>query len=598
MKKTLRRLAIGLASAALWPAYLLLVSVIARWGPWPRSLGRPLGFILTVLALTTLGFSLLRWALRREGWLQTTFDLPSDVLRQLRRAKFALLICATAFLLPEQVLARGLITSGGRPVLVPTIGHLLIIGFEAMAWVGLLRLLRPSGPVGLWMTTSPEPLGWVGRHRRAVRGVLLVALGGVIGLEALGYGFTARRVALAGVQSIVLMGVCWALHRMTVSVVSKNAWRWLRREAKIAAKANDDSLGPAADFPARLRHLCDWGVPIVGGLVGLWVWDVDLALFNYLGGQTLWQVSEATVTVANVATSFAIFALTAGAWRYLGTIFVLVVYPRMPEDPGIRFALLTLTRYFVLAAGVLAGLSCLHLGLDKIGVVLAALGVGLGFGLQEIVSNFVSGIILLLERPIRVGDVVTVASMTGKVDRINIRATTLINADNQSLIVPNREFITGNLVNWTHKDKVIRVTLQVHVALGTDPDRVSELLLGIARDDSDVLGNPVPSAYLDAFGPSFLSFTLFVYVPDPSFPLKVKHRICTQIQKKFAAAGIVIPLPLHELRVDPAMLDSAMRGGQPPEAQRAGHPGSALPPPHLGHRLAQGLRSDPGPASN
>ena len=108
------------------------------------------------------------------------------------------------------------------------------------------------------------------------------------------------------------------------------------------------------------------------------------------------------------------------------------------------------------------------------------------FRLQEIVSNFVSGIILLLERPIRVGDIVTVSGMTGKVDQINIRATTIINGDNQSMIVPNRQFITGNLVNWTHKDKIIRLPIPVSVAHGTDLDQVSDLLLAIARDDADV----------------------------------------------------------------------------------------------------------------
>jgi small-conductance mechanosensitive channel len=271
-------------------------------------------------------------------------------------------------------------------------------------------------------------------------------------------------------------------------------------------------------------------------------------------------IPAVAITVANVVTSIVIFVLTAGTWRYLSTIFVLVVYPRMPEDPGIRFAVLTLCRYLVLALGMLAALSCLHLGLDKIGVVLAALGVGLGFGLQEIVSNFVSGIILLLERPIRVGDIVTVAAMTGKIDRINIRATTVINAENQCLIIPNREFITGNLINWTHKDKIIRFSIRVNVALGTDPDQVSELLLAIAKADSDVLGNPIPSAYLDAFGASHLDFILHVYVPDPSYPGKVRHRLCTQIQKRFAEAGIVIPLPLQQLRFDTGIVEATRDG--------------------------------------
>jgi small-conductance mechanosensitive channel len=495
--------------------------------------------------------SLLRTLFRKDGWLQGAFELPLDVVRQLRRGKLALLISAYAFLIPEELLTRGLITPAGRTLTVPTICHLLIIGFEITVWIGLARLLRPGGQVGAWLATSPEQIGWVGRKRRAVRIVMLAALAVVIGLEIRGYGYSARRLAMAGMQSILLIGSCWVVHRLAVTVLANHTWRWLRRETRIAAKTNDDSLAPPSDLPVRIRRLVDWGVPILGGLIGLWVWDVDLALFNYIGEQAVWPISTdppVAITVANIVTSLLVFLGTAGAWRYLSTIFALCVYPRMPEDPGIRFAVLTLCRYLVLAVGVLAGLSAIHLGFDKIGVVLAALGVGLGFGLQEIVSNFVSGIILLIERPIRVGDVVTVASMTGKIDRINIRATTLINADNQSLIIPNREFITGNLVKWTHKDKIIRFSIPVNVARGSDPDRVAELLLEIARADSDVLGNPVPTAYLDAFGASFLGFLLHVHVPDPSYPGKVRHRLCAQIQRRFGEEGIEIPLPLHELR--------------------------------------------------
>ena len=176
----------------------------------------------------------------------------------------------------------------------------------------------------------------------------------------------------------------------------------------------------------------------------------------------------------------------------MSTLFAVAIFPRMPDDPGVRFAVVTSAATRSSGLGLLVGLSSIHLGPDKIGMVLAALGVGLGFGLQEIVSNFVCGIILLLERPIRVGDIVTVSGMTGKVDRINIRATTIINGDNQSMIIPNRAFITGDLINWTLKDKIIRVSIRVKVAHGTDPDRVSELLLGLAREDADVLRNPVP----------------------------------------------------------------------------------------------------------
>ena len=549
MLKTLHRLMIGLASALLWPFYMGLLSVAARTGPWPRGIGRPASFVLAVMALAMFASSMLRWIFRKDGWVQRTFDLPLDVVRQLRNAKVALVCCATAFLVPEELLARGLVAPGGRPASTPAICHLLIIGFEVMTWVGLFRLLRPWGPVGQWLRTSPEQIGWVGRHRRVVRIFLLAALGAVIGMEARGYGFTARRVALAGVQSLVLIGSCWAFHRRSLTLIAKHSWRWGRREARIAAKAHAEEIAPPADLPSRVRHLSSWGVVLLGGLVGLWVWDVDLALFNYIGEQPVWHVGEKTVTITNLLAAGFFLVVTAGLWSYLSTIFALVVYPRMPEDPGVRFAVLTLCRYLVLAVGALAGLSSIHLGLDKIGMVLAALGVGLGFGLQEIVSNFVSGIILLIERPIRVGDVVTVASMTGKVDRINIRATTLTNGDNQSLIIPNREFITGNLVNWTHKDKIIRFSVQVHAARGSDPDRVADLLLEIARADPDVLADPSPGAYLEAIGPASLGFVLYVHVPDPSYPGKVRHRLCAQIQARFAEAGIEIPLPIQELRI-------------------------------------------------
>jgi small-conductance mechanosensitive channel len=265
----------------------------------------------------------------------------------------------------------------------------------------------------------------------------------------------------------------------------------------------------------------------------------------------LWNFDTPTpVTVGDLAEAAVAIGLGALSWRYMSALFAITIFPRMTDDPGVRFAVVTLCRYTVLGIASLIALAAVHLDLAKIGVVLAALGVGLGFGLQEIVSNFVCGIILLLERPIRIGDVVTVAGTTGKVDRINIRATTIINSDNQSMIVPNREFITGNLVNWTLKDKILRVPVKVSVAYGTDPERVVNLLLGIARADSDVMINPAPSAALEGFGESSLLFALYTFVPEPGLVGEVRHRLCSEIQRLFTADGIVIPYPTHELHLN------------------------------------------------
>ncbi len=295
-------------------------------------------------------------------------------------------------------------------------------------------------------------------------------------------------------------------------------------------------------------------VPVLGLILGAWIWDVDLALFRFLGEQQLWRVdpkSDVFATVGDLTKALIVLGLSVAAWRHMSTFFAVVVFPRMRDDPGVRFAVVTLARYAVLGLGLLIGLSAIHLGPEKIGVVLAALGVGLGFGLQEIVSNFVCGIILLLERPIRVGDVVTVSGMSGKVERINIRATTITNADNQSMIIPNRAFITSNLINWTLKDKIIRVSTRVKVAHGTDPDLVSELLLALAREDADVLRNPVPVSFMEEFSDSALIFVLHVHVPEPSLGGPVRHRLFAQIQRRFAECGIAIPLPTQELLVKP-----------------------------------------------
>jgi potassium efflux system protein len=568
----IQRLLLNLVRVSLWPGYLAFMSLIAGIGPWPRSFGRPAAFVFTVMAMAIFTLSMLRWIFSYEGWIHQAFDMPANVLRQFRRVKVVLTTLSLAIILPEELISRGYIMAGGRAISAPTICHLMIIVFEISVVVLVARFLRKNGALGKWLATSPEQLGWLGRRRRGLRIFILACMICVIGLEVRGYGFTARRFALAGLETTVLLGAAWAAHQVCTSMITKHSWRWIRREAKNAAGTTSDPVGQAADLPNRLRHLADWGVPILACVLGFWIWDVDLALFNSVGDQKIWTITQevrdatgdittegAAVKVSDIFMSLLFFVLTGVMWKYLSTIFVLLIYPKMPEDPGIRFAVLTLCRYLLLAIGVLAGLSCLQLGLDKIGVVLAALGVGLGFGLQEIVSNFVSGIILLLERPIRVGDVVTVAAMTGKIDRINIRATTLINSENQSLIIPNREFITGHLINWTHKDKIIRFSIHVNVALGSDPDAVTAMLLSIAKADTDVLGTPAPSSYLDSFGSSHLDFVLHVYVPDPSYPGRVRHRLCTQIQKRFAEAGIQIPLPSHELRVESTIVESVLK---------------------------------------
>jgi potassium efflux system protein len=587
-----RRFLLGLASASAWPAYLALVAYAAKVGPWPRDLAWPACWLMLAIAATLFFVNTGRMAFRGGGWAEEVLGAPRPVTRQVRRVVLSLALTGSVLLMPQTLLGEGLIAPGGRPIAASALGRMMVLAFELSVWFLAYRLLRAKSPLLNWLAEEPSRLGWAGRHRRAVVAASLGALGLIVALDAAGFRFTARRLTFCGVGTLVLGGSAWLADRLLQRLIAAEAWRWKKTPGDHAPTATADGVtsDPApdagADMDARVRALARSVVALasVFGLAS--IWNVDLALFYYISEQPLWKLSDSkSVDVGDVMTMSLIFFVTAGAWRYLHTFFALVVFPRMPEDPGIRFAVVTLCRYAVLAVGVLAGLSAVHLGMEKVGVVLAALGVGLGFGLQEIVSNFVSGIILLLERPIRVGDIVTVSGMTGKVDQINIRATTIINGDNQSMIVPNRQFITGNLVNWTHKDKVIRLGIPVSVAPGTNLDKVSDLLLAIAHDDADVLNNPVPSAFIDSYGESALNFVLSVHVPEPSLMGRVRHRLYGQIQDRFAAAGIIIPLPTRQLHVHSIDLEGQVAGLPKTPNYRLDRKEVTPPPPVFATRL-------------
>jgi potassium efflux system protein len=175
--------------------------------------------------------------------------------------------------------------------------------------------------------------------------------------------------------------------------------------------------------------------------------------------------------------------------------------------------------------------------------------VGLGFGLQEVVANFVSGLILLFERPIRVGDIVTVGGVDGVVTKIRIRATTITNWDKKEFIVPNKEFVTGTILNWTLSSPVTRLVFPVGIAYGSDIKRARDILLEIATSQPEVLKDPAPAAIFEQFADSSLSFSLRCFVNSPEQRLEMTHRINSLIHERFAAAGIEIPYPQRVVRL-------------------------------------------------
>jgi potassium efflux system protein len=189
------------------------------------------------------------------------------------------------------------------------------------------------------------------------------------------------------------------------------------------------------------------------------------------------------------------------------------------------------------------------IGWSKVQWLVTAMLVGLGFGLQEIFANFISGLMLLFERPIRIGDTVTVGNVSGTVTRMRIRATTVTDWDRKELIIPNKEFITGQVINWSLSDPVLRTTVSVGIAYGSDTARAEEVLYRVAREDPSVLEDPEPRVLFTGFGASSLDFEVRVFIPNIEHFLQTKHRLHKAIDQAFREADIEIAFPQRDIHI-------------------------------------------------
>ncbi len=294
-------------------------------------------------------------------------------------------------------------------------------------------------------------------------------------------------------------------------------------------------------------------------LAALWlIWAPVLPALRVLDTVELWQQTVTVdgldtlrpVTLTNITLAVMLAVATAVAARNVPGALELVILQRLPINPGSRYAIATTVRYIITAVGVVLVFNTVGVGWSKVQWLVAALSVGLGFGLQEIVANFVSGLIILFERPIRVGDTITVSGISGTVSRIQIRATTITDWDRKELIVPNKEFVTGQLVNWSLSDSILRVVIRVGVAYGSDTNHTRRILLDVAKKSPLVLDDPPPTAVFSEFGDSSLNFDLRVYVASIDNFVPVRHALNMAIEQGLREAKIPIPFPQRDLHMD------------------------------------------------
>jgi len=269
-----------------------------------------------------------------------------------------------------------------------------------------------------------------------------------------------------------------------------------------------------------------------------------------------WEVSTADLfdTVRNIPFGFKIGEIRVSFQAILAAIVVLVLLlvlmriiqrwlerellPRTGLEPSLQLSIVTIFGYIGAITAIALALSGLGFDLQKIALIAGALSVGIGFGLQSIVSNFVSGLILLTERPIRVGDSIVVKGEEGWVRRVRVRATEIETFDRASVIIPNSEFITGVVKNWTRANRLGRIVVKIGVDYETDPDRVRDILTDIANAHPQIVQTPPPAAYLVAFGETSLEFELRCVVAEVEKGLSVRSELHYAIIQKFREAGI------------------------------------------------------------
>lgn len=553
------------------------------------TLAHALGLAMLWLANCWLYISVCMVTCRSDGLGQRHFQWNATILTPLRR-EFRLL--RNSFL-PASAIAALLaaLDSTGMEWGVMRLALIITMALFALFFI---RSLRSDGGV-MRAVRAVEPNSFILRWRRALLILSVVTAMALIILTAIGYVYTAVNLLAS------MVGTFWVL--IEAVFMHQLAVRWLRKAAvALEYKAKQEernkqiaALVEAGENPqdhaditvssevdvAKLGRSSLSAVNIVVGslaLLGvLFMWSNVTPALGYLDNIPLWnyhgfQEGEAvikSVSLAGFGLAMLLIVITAFVYRNLPSLLELLLLQMSSMTASDRYTATTIVRYVVLIAGVLLVSSMLGLSWSQFQWLAAALGVGIGFGLQEIVANFISGLIILFERPIRVGDRVTVGDVDGLVTRIRIRATTILTWDRQELLVPNKEFITGRLLNWTLTDQVSRLVLEVGVAYGSDVTQAMSLIAGVAQEHPKVMRDPAPFVTFEGFGDNTLQLKLRCFLDDVNIRLSTSSELHESINRVFNEAGIVIAFPQRDIHFDNEQpLQIRLHGSNPaaPEA--------------------------------
>jgi potassium-dependent mechanosensitive channel len=528
---------------------------------------KTLGAGFTHVSLPLFFFIALYRLCRVDGVAEDHFHWQDGALRTLRRHLKRLISVA----LPTMFITAS--AGWDAPEAYrDSLGRIAFIASMLAFTVFTERILRFRGGV-LESELSQHPQSWIARSRYLWYPLgVLVPLSLAV-LAAMGYYYTARQlegqlaasawlvVGAIIVHDLVLRWFAVEQRRLAIAKAKEK-----REAARIAAQSNQtpgpeslaalssvESATETLDLPTINEQTRRLTRIIVGMsvLIGLWfIWSQVLPALAMLDHVAVWQhmvtidgkqVAQ-PVTLANLALAAVILFVMLAAASNLPGVLEVVVLQHLDMEPGSRYATTQILRYVIFAAGLSGAFNAIGGSWDQLQWIVAALGVGLGFGLQEIFANFVSGLILLFERPIRVGDTVTIRDISGTVSRIRIRTTTIIDWDRRALIVPNKTFITEQLINWS-LDPMTRIVLKIGVAAGTEVALATQIIMDTVRAQPHALKEPEPTIYFMGVGEKTLNFELRVYVKELESRMPLMHALDINLHEAFNRHNIMVRIP-------------------------------------------------------
>jgi len=574
--------------AATWPVLLLAVGWQLQLGLDVTSFSTALSKGLLWVAGPLFAYQFFRTACRPGGLAEMHLSVAESTRGRLRRGLDRLMILwlPAGFLVVFFFNHEGTASSDGMERLFTVVATVALGLF-------LHSLLEPSrGILPTFLSRTPTSLPYRLRFVWFALGLAVPVL--LVGLALVGYLLTASTLLTSLSKTIWLLLALLFAHELGVRWLTL-ARRQLEHQAFLDRRAAARAAGtesatapselamPEEERPIDVAALSDETQKLLGSalqiaaLFGLWlIWRDLIPALGVLDQVTLWeQVSfvsgeerASPITLGDAALAVLIAVVTGVAARRLPSLLEILFLQHLQMSPASHYTVVSLSRYFIAGVGGALAVGAIGFSWSQVQWLVAALGVGIGFGLQEIVANFISGLIILFERPIRVGDVVTVGDADGVVTRIQIRATTIRTWDRKELLVPNKEFVTGRLLNWSLSDQTTRIVIGVGVAYGSDVQKAMALVAEAAEENGHVLGDPRPFVVFDGFGDNALSLTLRCYVGNLGDRLVAISEIHQAINDRLNDAGITIAFPQRDVHFDPSRpLEIRLRRG-PPEEER------------------------------